>query len=203
MVRGAAVRKLLAVAAALTTAACVAAGSTPTRLTVSTYEVSGTTSRALDRQLGLHGPRLPNGERALAAAELSFRPTFQLGRSGGRCRLTNVEVALDANIVLPEWRQRATASEALGRNWDSFIAFAIRHELTHVEIAQRYARRAEVAMRRRTAVDCEDLVKLVGQDIARIMAEHDREQAAFDIAEQARIARMVRAAEAARSGRSG
>ncbi len=182
----------LALAAPAGLAAC--ASPPPTELSVSTYRVSGGSERALTRSLALHGPRLPNGERALAAVTLAFDPRFRVDDRPGSCRLRDVSVAVKADVTLPEWRERERARGELAEAWDGFLAYAIAHELEHVRIAQGYARRIEGAMRRASAPDCDALSDRLAPEIARILAEHDAAQNRFDAREQARLAARARAA---------
>ena len=172
--------------------ALVLAGCTSTATTVKTsyYSVSGTTSEEIDRELRAKGPL--NGH-ALAVASIRFVPAdvFQQQTETG-CRFVRAGFRVDAAITLPRWQNRhASRDRALRNAWDALSSYARLHEETHVRIAEKHALRLEEAiLALKPRPTCAALDASAKPVVERIAREHNREQLAFDRAEQKRLAKI-------------
>src|SRR5262249_26512954 len=79
-------------------------------------------------------------------------------RSDGRgCRISDVTVALDVTIILPEWDIPRNASPALRAEWDRFLSALERHELGHRAIALDGARKLGQALQSIRGRTCDQL----------------------------------------------
>lgn len=56
---------------------------------------------------------------------------YQMVARGGRCRLQEVVVRVDTEIILPRWRPPVSASPEIVSDWRNFVAALERHERTH------------------------------------------------------------------------
>src|SRR3712207_4609173 len=135
----------LALAGALT--ACTSVRAPPPGLSVSFYEVSGTTAEALDTQLRHKGPLVPGQGRALAATTVAITPTVAFVETAGLCRVASATASVSAGVRLPRWRDRASAEAELATTWDNFERYAVVHEFVHVAIAEQHADLLEARLR--------------------------------------------------------
>lgn len=186
------VRAALAAMLVLGVAACMA--TPPTDVSVRTYKVSGSTMNALERSLSIHGPRVPGLQgRAFAAVETTFLHNFEPVEEGGRCRYSRAgRVGLRSEVILPEWRQRDTASRELQEKWDIISQYALIHEAGHIKISQKYARQLEAAYKRTSAPTCKQLDAKMEDIIAPIARAHVAEQQLFDETDAPRFRRYLR-----------
>lgn len=186
------VRAAAAGALVLGLASCVA--TPPTDVSVRTYKVSGSTLNALERSLSIHGPAVPGLQgRAFAAVETTFLHNFETVKEGGRCRFTrNGRVGLRSEVILPEWRQRDSASRDLQEKWDIISQYAVIHEAGHIKISQKYARQLEAAYKRTSAPNCKELEANMESVIEPIAKAHVAEQTLFDETDAPRFRRYLR-----------
>lgn len=143
------------------------------------YVIHGASVPALAAQmqaLGPHGadettPALTRSDRR---ASLEFR-----GDSKG-CRISDVTVALDVTIILPQWDVPHDASPALRAEWDRFFGALERHELGHRAIALAGAQRLQQTLARLRGRTCDD-VKTAAEYASRDEAAATRTaQVAYD-----------------------
>ena len=158
------------------------------KVNVGYYQVSGTSEKTIERQLALHGPYIPGKGRALAAAKIAIEQRVQVAEADDWCRVTDARITVRADITLPKWRQRRTASPELGRKWDIFAAYAKAHEEVHVRIAEQYAAELE---RKLEAIpvqtDCKKVSKLVSAVSNDVVDRMNEAQDQFDRDEQKRL----------------
>ena len=110
-------------------AAAVAEVRTSTR--TQSYSVGGTTARSLVSYMRSNPFRGSNGD-----AVANIRPSYSLRiaskQSGGTCRPS--KVTLNINFVVTVPRARSALGGSTQSAWNSFVAFAKRHEDTHRRI---------------------------------------------------------------------
>ncbi|XWN32312.1 MAG: DUF922 domain-containing protein [Devosia sp.] len=179
-------------ALALVLASCIA--TPPTDVSVRTYKVSGRTMSALERSLSIHGPKVPGLRgRAFAAVETTFLHNFEAEQTGSVCRFNrDGRVGIRSEVILPEWRQRDSASPELAAKWDVISQYAVIHEAGHIKISQKYARQLEAAYKRASASTCAALDARMAKDIEPIAAAHVAEQQRFDATDGPRFRRYLR-----------
>jgi len=188
---------LIGLAVAL--AGCTATGNPKPDISVGYYEVSGRTTKAIDRQLALHGPFVPGKGRVLAATDIALIPRIVLKEQPGKCSVEEARFQVKAKVTLPKWRQRKNAKGDIADTWDNFAAYAAVHELVHIKIAEDYAgtlsrRLSELP----SEADCKMLGKKIDAAVKSVEAEHSRAQDKFDTDESERFDRLV-----AKAGASG
>lgn len=172
----------IGIAGALALSLPPAAEAASVARTYSYFSVGGTTLQELQEELTVHGPKLRStGARHPGATEMEFTNRVTYKENNGRCGVETATVTVKAKIILPRWRKRANADSDARLIWDTLASDIKRHEESHVSIAKAHARTMEQALRalprQRT---CATAAARVKQTIARVLAEHDREQARFD-----------------------
>jgi predicted secreted Zn-dependent protease len=178
-------------------AGCSATGNPKPDITVGYYEVSGRTTKAIDRQLALHGPYVPGKGRVLAATDISLIPRIVLEEQPGKCALAQAQFQVKAKVTLPKWRQRKSARGDIADTWDNFAAYAAVHELVHIRIAEDHADKLSRRLNKLpTQADCKTLGKKIDAVVKAIEAEHGRAQDKFDADEAKRFDRLVAEADA-------
>ncbi len=156
------------------------------------YQVSGTNEKTIERQLSLRGPHIPGKGRALAAAKISIEQRVQVAEAADWCRVTDARITVRADVTLPKWKQRNTASPELGRKWDIFAAYAKAHEEVHIRIAEQYAAELE---RKLEAIpvqsDCKKVSRMVSTVSNDVVDRMNEAQDQFDRDEQKRLRRIA------------
>jgi predicted secreted Zn-dependent protease len=168
-----------------------ACNTTPkAEVNVGYYQVSGRTERTIERQLALRGPHIPGKGRALAAAKISMEQRVQVAEAPGWCRVANAQIKIRAEVTLPKWKERHSASPELGRKWDAFAAYAEAHERVHVQIAEAYAAELESKLKRIPAQsDCDAVSRQVSEISKDVVGRMNRAQDKFDDDEARRLQR--------------
>ena len=181
---------LIGLAVAL--AGCTATGNPKPDISVGYYEVSGRTTKTIDRQLALHGPYIPGKGRVLAATDIALIPRIVLKEQPGKCSVENARFQVKAKVTLPKWRQRKSASGDIAQTWDNFAAYAAVHELVHIKIAEDYADKLSRRLNDLpTEADCKTLGTKIDAVAKAVEADHGRAQDKFDSDESKRFDRLV------------
>ena len=181
---------LIGLAVAL--AGCTATGNPKPDISVGYYEVSGRTTKTIDRQLALHGPYIPGKGRVLAATDIALVPRIVLKEQPGKCSVENARFQVKAKVTLPKWRQRKSASGDIAQTWDNFAAYAAVHELVHIKIAEDYADKLSRRLNDLpTEADCKTLGAKIDAVAKAVEADHGRAQDKFDSDESKRFDRLI------------
>ncbi len=188
-----------AVLIVLLPAGLVLSGCTTTpkaKVNVGYYQVSGTTEKTIERQLSLRGPHIPGKGRALAAARIAIEQRVQVAEAPGWCRVADAQINIRADVTLPQWKQRASASSELRRKWDNFAAYAKAHEEVHIRIAEKFGAELERKLESIPAQsDCKSVSKIVSIVSKDVVGQMNKAQDKFDADEQKRLALLSRRAE--------
>lgn len=187
-------RYVLLVPIALVLAGC---STTPkAEVSVGYYQVSGTNERTIERQLALRGPHIPGKGRALAAARISMEQRVQVAEAPGFCRVATAQIRIKADVTLPKWKERASASPELARKWDDFAAYAEAHERVHVRIAEAYAAELERKLKQiPSQSDCETVSKIVSVISKEVVSRMNAAQDKFDADEEKRLNQLAEQAK--------
>jgi len=159
------------------------------------YTVRGTSLDEIERQLHSKGPQIDNSsERHPGATTMEFTSRVRYREYNGRCLIDDVHVRLDAQVVLPLWRDRKRAGRSLQLIWDTLSSDIKRHEESHIGIAKNHARMLEDSIRALQRMrSCAALAEAVSAETDRVLIHHDAEQDAFDRIEYANFeSRMER-----------
>lgn len=91
------------------------------------YDVTGDTGRALYESIGVTGPKLKNGNRAIGLMEYDLKWRRDYKPENGNCRLVSATPLMTITYRLP----RAKPSGASKARWQVFTAGIEAHERTH------------------------------------------------------------------------
>lgn len=146
------------------------------------FMVGGDTISEIEEELGRKGPHLGStGQRHPGATRLEFRTRVGYREEAGRCSIVDVDVRVEATVILPRWRPGRSAESSTAFVWGTLAADIRRHEEAHVDIARRHAREIDNALT--TLGGFRDCATAEAQ-VARIqdywLEQHDRAQQAFD-----------------------
>ena len=159
-----------------------------TTVSVDYYEIQGNSIEELDRQISLHGPKVPGVGDAIASTQVRMMPEVRFGESDGMCRVTRAVIKVQADVTLPRLADRAAVEKSLDKAFGNLQTYARMHEAVHVSIADKYAEEAEKQLRRIPPQEsCDSLRREVVRQYDAIMAEHQREQLRFDEEEGKRL----------------
>lgn len=106
----------------------------------------------------VHGSGDDNGKRVSGITNTLFNFTGHLEKTAAGCSITRAKVTINITIILPEWVNKAAASDQDQKMWGLYLTFLKRHEQGHVNIALKAARefQAELAQAK-SAPSCQEL----------------------------------------------
>lgn len=173
--------------------ACISAQER-TSVSVGYYDVAGESFEELDRQISLHGPKVPGVGEAIAATQVRMVPDIRYGETRGRCQVTRAVVRVKADVTLPRLANKARVEQGLGKAFNNLETYARMHEAVHVAIADKHAEMAEKAILSiGPKDDCTSLREEVVRRYDAVIAEHQREQIRFDEEERKRFEKAAQA----------
>lgn len=161
------------------------------------FPVTGVTLAEIERDLQTRGPRLNGGRGGHpGATRLEFSAKVEHIDAQRFCEVADARVSVEAEVILPRWRNRNRAESDVRLIWDTLERDIKRHEESHLVIANNHARMLEDALkalpRRR---DCGVLASDVEKTTSKILARHDAAQSRFDRIEsinfESRIMRLL------------
>ena len=175
-------RRTMVLAAGLALLACQAAEAASVVKTYSYFTIGGTTVEEIERELKRRGPQVRStGLRHPGVTRMEFTSKVAYGERNGRCGVVDATVTVKADVILPRWNRRKSASPDTRLIWDTLSADIKRHEESHVVIARNHARELEEALKTvQRQRGCDAAQAKVKEITARILARHDEEQDRFD-----------------------
>ena len=142
-----------AVAAGLSVAAVPADAGVSSSTTIADYLVNGTTATALVSFM-LNHPLPATVNDTVAHIQPNYSLAVASKEVGGVCKPVSVDLAIRFDIVLPKATQAGAMSPATLAAWNSFAAFARRHEETRRSIYLKCAAEFEAQAMRQVASSC-------------------------------------------------
>lgn len=162
------------------------------------FKVGGHTASELDAELSRRGPQMQNtGLRHPGATRMEFSGSVTYEGDDRRCRIKGAKIKLHTRIILPRWTGARKADRDLKIIWQTLSRDIKRHEERHAEIARQYARKLEQAiLDLRPRRNCAAMQEAADAESDKVLARHDKAQAAFDRTEAAsfdrRMSRMLK-----------
>jgi predicted secreted Zn-dependent protease len=162
------------------------------------FSIGGSTLTELERDLNRRGPMVRStGQRHPGATRMNFRTNVSYAEQNGRCWIAKAQVTLTAKVILPRWRPPRRADSDTRLVWDALSSDIKRHEDQHVRIARDYARQLERKLERiGRQRNCALATRKAKAVTDKVLSDHDRAQARFDMAEGAgfekRLLRLMR-----------
>lgn len=177
----------LVAAAALAITACT---STQSRVTTTYYTIRGVSGEDLDREIAAKGPLKGH---ALASAAIKFVPVaISYDQSDGKCAFREAKFRIEAEMTLPRWQEHRQSNDPdLRIAWRNLSDYALQHEKHHIAIAEKYAAKIGKELKALPAkATCDALDKSAQRVLQKNKRDHNRDQLAFDAAEQKRLSAL-------------
>lgn len=165
-------------------------GGVVTSTTVRTYDVPGTTAKAVVGHMLRNPVRGDHG-----AAFANIRPSYTLDiatrENGGQCRIRDITVTIHFSMTLPVAANTEKMSSRLRSAWNSFADFARRHEEAHRTSYIGCANRFVSAAKRQTAMSCHAAISQVRRLFAEARRSCEALQVEFDRREKRVLAGLA------------
>jgi predicted secreted Zn-dependent protease len=173
-------------AASLVLSGEFAAAGVSTSTQTSSYRVGGSTATDLVSYMRYHPFHGDSG-----AAVANIRPSYSLSvvtsQGGGACRASAVNLRVSFVMTLPSASSAAAMSPATRAAWNSFVAFARRHEERHRAIYLQCANTFVAKAKQMTAGSCLGLNVNIRNLLESQKRACDRLQLAFDRQDAPRV----------------
>lgn len=101
---------------------------------MTSYAVQGANLAAVMASIRANGP-----SSYAANARWNTSYAYQSTRSGGDCKISELEIKVDGRILMPEWRNKSNASASDQAGWDRMYATLLRHEEGHIQHGREFA----------------------------------------------------------------
>jgi predicted secreted Zn-dependent protease len=144
-----------------------------------TYEVTGSTANEIARSLRENAPRA-EGRRPAGLTTWDIRWNARWTGTGAMCRVTELDVPLRVEVLMPHWERPTGASDELARDWDTFVAALSRHEAGHVDLASEAAREVRRVLSGVTAPTCASMESRVRAEGDRVLRDYGQRQQWYD-----------------------
>lgn len=114
--------------AILSTTADQSSAKVATKVKTTYFEVAGTTPTQLNQSIR---NILANGD---AETRWTVNTTHSWGNSGSKCKITQVNIRMSLEVVLPKLKDGVTLTPPIQAKWDKFVAKLASHENDHVAL---------------------------------------------------------------------
>ena len=140
---------------------------------MSYYDVQGADYNALLGALNSHGPC-----HGRADWKISYK--YQSRKEAGGCKVSSLTIDLELLMTLPRWTPPAGASADLVSRWERYIAALRVHEDGHLDHGRNAAREFQTVSGSAAAADCGALDGALRQRFARLIADYQARDRAYD-----------------------
>lgn len=144
-----------------------------------TYAVTGRTVHEIARSLEENAPPW-DGRRPAGLTTWDVRWTARWASSGAMCRVTELDVQLRVEVLIPHWERPPGTGGELARDWERFLAALSRHEAGHVDIASEAAREMRRVLTNVTAPTCGSMDARMRLESDRVLRDYGDRQADYD-----------------------
>ena len=145
------------------------------------YSVFGNDSNSLHRSLNNSGPVGKNGKRYHALTQWKVEWSYRWLETGSMCKLTQTEVQLEIEYLLPELKQTTPGSKIFSDNWDKYFLALFRHEQQHKDYGVQAATELDKEL---AAIDpiknCTELDSQIAKTAQKILEKYERIEKEFD-----------------------
>lgn len=145
------------------------------------YEIQGTTSRELAREMRRKGPSLSTGHRAYGFTSWTLDWSLQPQVDQTNCRPSSARVTALITITLPRWINADQGHEKLRSKWSAFRSALERHERTHQQHAVDAGQRLYEALLTLPAAPCREFSQRAAALAKSIIEEGQQRDAELDI----------------------
>lgn len=118
----------------------VASSQLISNLVWKTYDVDGKDYGSLLRSLAVNGPKANDKSfHGLAKWRVGYK--YETKLSGRACKFSRITLTLDGEILIPVWRDEASAPAHLREHWGRYYAALKAHEEGHIQHGKELALR--------------------------------------------------------------
>ncbi|WP_127521144.1 DUF922 domain-containing protein [Mesorhizobium sp. Z1-4] len=162
---------------------------TGTKVRHAYYPVSGRNHTEIVRSVRRFAPM---SGRAYGLGIIDFYPDYDMRSKDGACRITRADTGLSITLKLPEWKGPKDAPRSAARLGRHFERVIRQHELQHVKIAERYARKMSSDLKRlKPESNCWAVRRKAYDLIKSLKKQHIDAQRAFDRRTLKQIRRLL------------
>lgn len=131
-------------------------------LHIETYDTFGSNLLEVQDSMKKKGLVVRAHEAAIATVFSSIGITWQPGNTAAGCIITKAKVKLNITLTLPEWVNKAAASDQDQKMWDLYLKFTKQHEQGHINMALKEARELQAEVAQQTsAPSCQELTNKI------------------------------------------
>ncbi len=145
------------------------------------YEIQGTTSRELAREMRSKGPSMSTGHRAYGFTSWTLDWSLEPQVDETICRPSAARVTTLITITLPRWSNPDQGNEKLRSKWQAFRSALERHERAHQQHAVDAGQRLYDALLALPAAPCRELSQQATALAKSIIEEGQERDAELDM----------------------
>ena len=176
---------LAATAVLLTSGAAMAAPRQS--IQYSYYPVIGGSPAEIYRVILDRGPKV-NGQQAIASTDSAVVQNYNLAQGQSACRVTDYQVTLRFNVLLPKLTGSKTISPSDDYLWKQFSVFLKAHELQHTKLWLGCAADLQSKVESISALNCKDAEQQAQDLWKRMKVSCDKLQTNFDKEQRSELA---------------
>lgn len=144
------------------------------------FPVSGHDSASIRQSIEKNGPVGKNGTRYHAHTVKDINWNYRWIESNSTCRLTQLNVSIKIEYLLPQLQNPENLDETLRHRWDNYYQKLFQHEQQHKEYGVKAARELEQTLESIQQMSCFRLEKRLNEDADRILDKYDVLEREYD-----------------------
>ena len=142
-----------------------ARGTLEVNVAIKHYTVRGRDTASLSQSIKANGPKGFHGQ-----TQWNFAYEYTAAKERDACRMRTVRVKADAEILMPQWADEATAPPALQRRWHAYYAALKAHEDGHVRNGKELAPLVKDRLLGLGAMPCDQVKAIADAEFRRLTA---------------------------------
>ena len=145
------------------------------------YPVTGFNSTQIRQSIQQSGPIGKDGRRYHANTNWKLSWSYRWIESTSVCRITQVDVSIDINYLLPKHQHTDNLPQELKTDWENFFQALFRHEQQHKTYGVEAARELELKLLQiDQQLSCSRLDDLVSTTAQEVLDKYDRLERDYD-----------------------
>lgn len=144
------------------------------------FPVFGNDSASIRNSIEKNGPVGKNGTRYHAHTVKDIKWDYRWIESNSMCRLTQLNVAINIEYLLPRLQNPASLDESLSNRWDSYYEKLFAHEEQHKDFAVMAARELEQSLESIPQMSCFQLENQLNDEADKILDKYDKLEREYD-----------------------
>lgn len=144
------------------------------------YPVFGSDSASIRRSIQQNGPVGKFGKRYHAQTQWDIKWDYRWIQSHATCRLTQVNVGIDIEYLLPELQSLDSLQNPLSDDWDNYFQALFKHEQQHKNYGVHAARELEQKLLTVPPQSCSALETKLADTAKEVLDKYDQLEKNFD-----------------------